>query len=451
MKNINRNFNLKALFLVMGLIGIFSAGVFAAPPVNDNFADAEQLSGIRLSVTRSNAEATKEAGEPNHANNAGGKSVWFKWTAPMSRVMAITTNRSTGNIDTMLHIYTGQSLNALNGVTFNNNINGSANKKSFQRFSAVAGTTYYFVIDGFKDGNLPAVEGEFVLDIKPSFQIEGADYDSDGMTDLAYFRPSNGSWNYIETSSDTVRTRFWGTNGDIPVVSSFAGNGRNEFGLFRPSDSTWYYQPNCCSNVYLTWGAAGDIPVPAQYGSDSGTNLAVFRPTTGEWFIYYTASQTPYYQFGLSGDIPVPGNYSPDTAADVAVFRPSDGTWYFIMRQNGNPGLDSFKAVRFGQQGDKPVPADYDGDGLLDIAVYRPADGVWYVLRSSDGEFQAFRWGIAEDVPTTGDFDGDGIFDYAVFRPSTGFWYVHQSSDNSVLAKQFGQSGDIPVTSNNGR
>jgi len=451
MNNIKNIKKINAILFLLGMIGIFTGNAFAAPPANDNFASAEQLTGVRVSVTRSNAEATKETGEPDHANVPGGKSVWFKWTAPFSRMMNISTNRSTGNFDTMLHVYIGTNVNSLTSWAYNNNINGTLNRKSMVRFAANAGTTYYFAFDGFGTASLPAAEGEFVLDLNPGLQTEGADYDNDGMTDLAFFRPSDGSWNYIETSTGNTRQRFWGKNGDIPLVTSIYGLGNLGFSVFRPSDRIWYFQPYFGAEAYLNWGLSDDKPVPAQYGGGGSSPYSVYRPSSGEWFIYYSESLQGYYRFGLPQDIPVPGQYSPDGVADIAVFRPSDGVWYFMIRQSGNPNLDSFRAVKFGAAGDKPVPADYDGDGNLDIAVYRPSTGTWWVLRSSDGQAQTFQWGLAEDIPTTGDYDGDGIFDFAVFRPSNGTWYIHRSSDNSVFIRQFGQIGDIPVTSNYGK
>ncbi len=435
------------LFTLTMFIGGFAFSAFAAPPANDNFAAAEIINGIQVHITRSNVEATKEAGEANHANNSGGKSVWFKWTAPMSRVMSFTTNRSAGNLNTLLHVYVlGAQLN-LQSVTFNNDINSPADLRSFARTLIHQGTTYYIAIDGFSENGQPAAEGTFALDIQPSFNFQGADYDSDGMTDLAYFRPSDGSWNYTETSSGILRKRFWGTNGDIPLVYSNQGSGANELAVFRPSTGIWYQQ-TCCPDRDTSWGLSSDIPVPANFGGGENTDIAMFRPSDGIWYIYYSPGSYDYYQFGQAGDIPVPGHYSPDNFADIAVFRPSDGVWYFNKRAGGNHSLDTYSSVQFGQQGDKPVPADYDGDGILDVAVYRPSTGFWYVLQSSNGQFFGLQWGIAEDIPTTGDFDGDGKFDFAVFRPSTGFWYVLQNADKQVQIKQFGQTGDIPVTAN---
>src|SRR5207249_3220653 len=49
--------------------------IVLSPPSNDNFANAQLISGNSGTVTTSNVDATKEAGEPNHAGNTGGKSV----------------------------------------------------------------------------------------------------------------------------------------------------------------------------------------------------------------------------------------------------------------------------------------------------------------------------------------------------------------------------------------
>src|SRR5439155_10714369 len=58
---------------------------------NDLFANRTTITGPSITLTASNVGATKEAGEPNHGGNAGGKSVWWTWTAATSGTVTIDT------------------------------------------------------------------------------------------------------------------------------------------------------------------------------------------------------------------------------------------------------------------------------------------------------------------------------------------------------------------------
>ncbi len=124
-----------------------------AAPANNNFASAQTLLGGFSSVSGTTANATKQANEPNHAGNAGGKSVWYAWTSPDSKAVTIDTLGSSFN--TLLAVYTGTSLAGLQVVATNDDA-GPGVLQSKVTFSAVAGTTYQIAVDGFNgaSGNL---------------------------------------------------------------------------------------------------------------------------------------------------------------------------------------------------------------------------------------------------------------------------------------------------------
>ena len=220
-----------------------------------------------------------------------------------------------------------------------------------------------------------------------------------GYDNVTVFRPSNGYW-YTSNSNDGFNNSAtpFGTNGDLPVVGDFDGNGAGEYAVFRPSNQTWYINNTWSDNALwraVRFGAPTDIPAPADYDGDGNSDIAVYRPSSGYWYVTLDLSGTVHRQtqFGAPGDIPVPGDYDGDGKADFAVFRPSNGTWYIRKTSGGDASR------QFGATGDVPVPADYDGDGITDIAVFRPSNGTWYFVFSSTGSQVSVAFGTAGDIP----------------------------------------------------
>ena len=118
-------------------------------PANNNFANAIVIAAFSgpLTVTGYNTNATKETGEPNHAGNVGGRSVWWKWTPTNSGSATIDTRGS--YFDTTLAIYTGTNFTNLTSVASSDDITDGVVQASTVTLNVVGGTTYSIAVDGF--------------------------------------------------------------------------------------------------------------------------------------------------------------------------------------------------------------------------------------------------------------------------------------------------------------
>ena len=145
------------LILVAAISQIAAPSARAATPSNDSFAAAEELTGsLPISVPGTNVDATKESGEPAHAGNGGGASVWYRWTPS---VMAdVTIDVCGADFDTLLAVYTGTAVDALTEVAANDD--SSCGLASRVMLTVEAGTTYRIAVDGFSGAS-----GTFTLTV----------------------------------------------------------------------------------------------------------------------------------------------------------------------------------------------------------------------------------------------------------------------------------------------
>ena len=117
----------------------------AAHPANDNFSARVTLSGNSGTASGTTLLGTEEVGEPNPVANSSQHTSWWKWVAPASGQVSLDTHGS--GFDTLLSVYTGSAVNALQPVAWNDN-DGSAGLTSGVLFEAKAGTEYEIAVDG---------------------------------------------------------------------------------------------------------------------------------------------------------------------------------------------------------------------------------------------------------------------------------------------------------------
>ena len=139
-----------------GIINLHLAQIGA--PSNDNLLTPKLLTGNMITTTGTNVGATRDPAQPLIAGNAGGASIWYKWTATMSSTVSLTTLGS--NFDTLLGVMT-QSVPGVLHLTASNDDANPLTLTSAVNFSAVAGTTYYFMVDGYNGAT-----GNVVLNLK---------------------------------------------------------------------------------------------------------------------------------------------------------------------------------------------------------------------------------------------------------------------------------------------
>jgi hypothetical protein len=279
-------------------------------------------------------------------------------------------------------------------------------------------------------------------DYTGTLQIQPADFDGDGESDFAVWRPSSGVWHVTRSIDQSYSANQFGGGqfGDVVVPGNYDGDKRTDQAVFR--NGVWYIQNSSNGAVQITqFGLPGDKPVQGDYDGDGKTDLAVWRESNNVWYVLRSSDGGfSSYQFGSAGDRAMTGDYDGDGKFDYAIWRPSTGTWYVLQSSNGDVQIS-----RFGTDGDTPLVGDFDGDKRADISVFRASTGTWYYLYSSDGSFGYRTWGLADDKPVPGDYDRDGKTDVAVFREADGNWYVLFSGTGSYTIRHFGTAGDIPI------
>jgi hypothetical protein len=184
----------------------------------DEFITALPLSGDTATIVSSNVGMTKEPGEPNHAGNPGGKSIWWRWVASSSREVTLTTAGTPFN--TLLGVYTGNTVSALTRIASDYNSGGVTNR-SVVKFNPVSGQTYYIAVDG-----LNAASGRLNLSLSTSGSSGGISATFTALSRVVgtaqVFLTGTPNFTYnVETSTNLVD---WVTLGPVTTGANGAGS-----------------------------------------------------------------------------------------------------------------------------------------------------------------------------------------------------------------------------------
>ena len=87
----------------------------------------------------------------------------------------------------------------------------------------------------------------------------------------------------------------------------FDEDGRSDLAVYRPTTSQWLIRRSTAGPVVVAFGGVGlDRPVPADYDGDGKTDIAVYRKSTGQWLILQSTAGPRVVAFGQANvDVPI--------------------------------------------------------------------------------------------------------------------------------------------------
>ncbi|MGW4528773.1 tetratricopeptide repeat protein [Amycolatopsis sp. NPDC004378] len=90
-----------------------------------------------------------------------------------------------------------------------------------------------------------------------------ADYDGDGIVDVAWWQPATGRWRIELSGGGSPLVRKWGQAGDLPVPAAY--DGPVALAVLRPADGTLHVKPVFGGQAWTrSWGSGGPVPAAGE-------------------------------------------------------------------------------------------------------------------------------------------------------------------------------------------
>ena len=136
--------------------------------------------------------------------------------------------------------------------------------------------------------------------INPSLVTTPAYTDSTAAPGTEYFYAVRAEVSGLESANSNIASvSLPAVVAALRAVTDFDGNGTTDKAVYRPSTGVWFVQGG--SPEATVYGVNTDIPVPGDFDGNVSTEKAVYRPSTGQWFVRGVNPEIT--QYGAAGDL----------------------------------------------------------------------------------------------------------------------------------------------------
>jgi hypothetical protein len=112
-------------------------------------------------------------------------------------------------------------------------------------------------------------------------------------------------------STGSTRNVNWGFRQTVPVPADYDGDGITDLAVYQLNAGNWYIWPSGGGpGITAKFGGLGVIPVPSDYDGDGKADLATYYRAAGTWSIRLSRTGTTRtFNWGWSAAIPAAPQY----------------------------------------------------------------------------------------------------------------------------------------------